>query len=107
MASSFVGVVKSRPSSFKKKVGLEARIFELIVNSIRDPSLAGEAFNGLIQELKLSLPRINNEVATNIIANIMVELFADSNPINERPGSKPLGDLATDMLIYFTSFDGE
>jgi len=103
-----MGIVKSRPSTVKKKYALEARIFELIVLTIRDPSTAGEGLNALIQELKLSLPTLNQSVALNLYSNIMVELFADSNPMNStKPGEAPLGALAESMVIHFTSINEE
>jgi hypothetical protein len=82
MASSFVGMFQGRPNSIKKKVSLEARIFELIVSTIRLPSTARE--NKSPKELKIGLLNISNDVATNIIFNIMVELFAESNPQNSK-----------------------
>lgn len=108
MVSSFLGVVKDRPRSFRSRMELEARVFELIVKTIRDPLTAAENINALVQVLGLSLPPLNGVVATNIIANVMVELFADSNPMNTHKGNgKPLGDLAIDMVIHFTSIPEE
>lgn len=108
MASSFLGVIKSMPSSIRRKWALEGRVFELMVNTIRDPLTAAVNINSLVQELGLSLPPLNQEVATNIIANIMVELFADSNPMNTHKGKgASLGDLAINMVMHLTSFEGE
>jgi hypothetical protein len=107
MASSFVGMFLGRPSSIKNKVAKEARIFELIVNTIRLPSTAGENINTLAQEMKISLPNISNDVATNIISNIMVELFAESNPQNSKYKGESLGDLAINMMMFLTSYSDE
>lgn len=107
MVSSFYGIFKSKPSSYKKKVSLEGFFFEQILLSIRDPSSAGDRISSICQELRLSLPHISNEVAQNLLANIAVELFAESNPSNSSNKGQGLGDLAINMMIYLTSIEDD
>lgn len=108
MASSFYGIFRSKPSSFKKKIHQQAYLFEKIILSIRDPLTAGDNINLIIQELKLPLPQISDEVGRNLLSNIAVELFAESNPANsQKVKGQSLGDLAVNMVIYMTSSEDE
>lgn len=108
MASSFYGIFRSKPSSFKRRIARESFLFEKIILSIRDPLTAGDNINLIVQELKLSLPHISNEVGKNLLSNIAVELFAESNPANsQKVKGQSLGDLAINLVIYMTSLEDE
>jgi len=90
------------PSRLAKKVMLETSFCESIMR-IMEGAEAADELNKLVGHLGLPLsPPIQKGEAPNILENIAVDRFADASEELSRPGSRPLGDLATDFVIYLT-----
>jgi len=74
---------------------------------IRGSLPAGASLNEVFQVLGFSLPKLSDFVALNVLENIVVEEFANSNPANtsktksKRP-SIGLGPLAEGLVMYLT-----
>lgn len=99
--SDYFGIMFSRPSRNRKSIELNAKVLYNLINIIRGVLPAGEALTDLCREWGISLPPIRDDIGINIIANIMVELFSNSQP--EVGKGKPLGLLAENFLIYLTT----
>lgn len=99
--SDFFGIMHSRPSRNRKSIEHNARVLFNLIEIIRGVLPAGQALTDLNQEWGIHLPPIRDDVGLNIIANIMVELFSQSQP--EVGKGKPLGLLAENFLLYLTT----
>jgi len=107
-AAMFMKVVFSRPSRFAAKFAENAFLTERVIKIIRGVEPAGEAFKSILG--KFPQPRLlptmfNDDVGLNIISNIMVELFSESNPLNSKKVGAPLGDLAIELVCLLTGID--
>lgn len=97
--SDFFGRVRNLPSRYRKKAYDSSEVLSNLIYIIRGSLPAGEAMTALARKWGFSFS-LTDEIATNIIANIMVELFSNSQP---QPGKgKPLGLLAEEFLIFLT-----
>nr|WTN86941.1 RNA-dependent RNA polymerase [Fusarium oxysporum mitovirus 3] len=97
--SDFFGRVRNLPSRVSKKAYDSSEVLSNLIYIIRGDLPAGQALTALARKWGFSF-NLTDEVATNIIANIMVELFSASQP---QPGKgKPLGLLAENFLIFLT-----
>jgi len=81
MVLTFFDKVLGLPSKFRKKLTDKSTIYECVQRIVRGSPQAGDllskAFGLLGYQFKLS-----NFVALNVLENIAVELFAESNPYN-------------------------
>lgn len=63
--------------------------------------------NNLIKLLGYQIPELTDEESQGILSNVVVELFAESNPENsdskKASSQKPLGLLACQLLMIITS----
>jgi len=98
--SDFLGRVRNLPSRVRDKAYKKSYALSRIIQVIRGTKPAGEAHNEISRQLGFSLPPINDLVGTNILANIMVQIFSESQP--EVGKGKPLGLLAQNYLMYIT-----
>ena len=97
--SDFFGRVRNLPSRVRKKAFDSSEVLSNLIYIIRGSLPAGEALTALARKWGFSFS-LTDEIATNIIANIMVELFSASQPV---PGKgKPLGLLAEEFLLFLT-----
>lgn len=113
--SSFYGMVKNLPSKFRKKIHGYTVNSELIMRIMRGNIEVGEGLKAFIKAN--SLPEFLADLITppngspeGFLQNIAVELFADSNPENDKfkkASSIPLGGLAETLVCHFTSFESE
>jgi len=101
-------IVFSRPSRFATKFAENAFLTERVIKIIRGVEPAKDAFIAILG--KFPQPRLRpemftDEVGMNIISNIMVELFSESNPLNSKKVGAPLGELAIDLVVFLTGLD--
>nr|BCY26967.1 RNA dependent RNA polymerase [Nigrospora sphaerica mitovirus 2] len=104
MVERWYGAVNQVRSRKRKDWGQQAYITEHMIKIIWGVLPAGEAINSIARRVGISLPSINDTVGMNILANIMVELFANSRSKMdpEAKGGYPLGALAENLLILIT-----
>jgi len=98
--SDFLGRIRNLPSRVRNKAYVKSYALSRIIQVIRGTKPAGEAHNEISRQLGFNLPPINDLVGTNILANIMVQIFSESQP--EVGKGKPLGLLAQNYLMYVT-----
>lgn len=109
--SSYYGQVEHRPSKYRKTMFDRSYVCERVLNSMRNPLVAAVSVNEIIGYLGYSIRPLKNEECLGILSSIAVEMFADSNPENDKGKGKPLGLLAEELILHFTSLmdtkDGE
>jgi hypothetical protein len=107
----FYSVVKTLPRRLTSGFVKTSYISELMMNFMRDKITATFLINEVIRHNGLILPRLlTDEESEGILCSMTVEAFAESNPENEvalKKKSKPLGLLATNLVIYFTGLEEE
>jgi len=103
--ADFYGIVKTLPSSLRKKFGQHGTLCEHILKCMWGVIPAGEAMNAIARQYNISLPTINDTVGMNLLANCAVESFASSQP--QVGKGKPLGLVAENILIYLTGIETE
>jgi hypothetical protein len=103
MVGDFYGRFQNKSSSFRKKMTLNSFIVEQIMRIIWGEQTADNGINAIIRRLKLPLPVVSG-VGQSLLANIMVELFSESNPEN-KDFSKSLPGLGERLLIYLTGHE--
>jgi hypothetical protein len=103
--------VKKFPSRMRKKLSLKVIVSEVMMYIMNGTLSANEGLNSLIRQFGYRIPELTLEECENVLSNIAVEMFADSNPqnvpISERSRQKPLGLLAENFLLYITSEEFE
>jgi len=86
-----------RPSRWIKSIHDKVIISESIMKIMKD-ILPVTDLNRLSKLLNIQLPDLTEDECRNIFVNVVVELFADSNPENftdeQRRKAKPLGLVA-------------
>lgn len=106
--SSYYGMIKGRPSRFKRDIELKS----LVVNNVMKITRSTEDISSLFMECAKALGFdmiISNYVALNVLSNIAVESFANSNPASDPvPSIKSrksigLGGLAINLVEFLTS----
>jgi hypothetical protein len=106
--ASFYTYVVQRPSRFRKSLEEPVRISECIMKIMKELHPASE-LNNLARQMGFHIRQLSEEECTNILSNIAVECFAESNPENQtkedKDKAKPLGALAESLLLYLTSDD--
>jgi hypothetical protein len=100
--AEFYGIVFQYPRRFRAKIQDDSHISELITKVIRGKETAGRALNTLIGYFNYPIRPLTESEGGNILANVAVETFADSNPANAKGKGYPLGKLAEDLLIALT-----
>lgn len=110
---SFYTFVVKRPSRFRKSLYPKVIISEFIMKVMKELQPVTE-INNLAKLLGHQLPELTFEESQGILSNVVVEIFAESNPENfseddKKKGKKPLGLLATQLVMFLTSpgFDNE
>jgi hypothetical protein len=64
---------------------------------------AGEAMDSIARKHCINLPPIRDGVGMNILSNIAVEFFANSNPENKhKKKGRPLGLVAISLVEFYT-----
>jgi len=103
----YYNYVKKFPSRFRKKLQDKVIVSEVMMKIMNGTLSADEGLNSLIRQFGYRIPILTLDECTNILSNIAVEMFADSNPQNvpiaERSKQKPLGALAENVLLWVTS----
>jgi len=92
-------LVKELPSRFIKKLEKRASLCEGVLKTIHGVIPADEWINSLIKQNNYQLPVLSSEVCKNILINVTVQAFADSNLLKEinTPSKEfPLTRLALD-----------
>lgn len=106
--SELYGFIKNRPSRYRKKILDKAYISERIILVIQGHLTAYDAMFSIIRRFGYPEFPLTPEMCDNIFQSFVVELFAESNPendkFNKRKNVKPLGQLAVDLTVYCTSF---
>jgi hypothetical protein len=82
-----------------------AMVTESIVSIIWGLIPAGPAMNAVAREYNISLPEIRNDIGMNILSNIAVESFSNSNPANKPHKGRPLGQIAINLVEYYTGLE--
>lgn len=104
----FYTYIVKRPSRFRKSLDNKVRISESIMKIMRG-SLPATEINNLIRQLEFRIPILTEEECINILSNVTVEIFAESNPENQseddKKKAKPLGLVAFNHLLIMTSDD--
>nr|QIR30254.1 RNA-dependent RNA polymerase [Plasmopara viticola lesion associated mitovirus 31] len=100
--SDYLGIVRSLPSRVKSKGEEQAFLTEHIIHIIWGTKPAGLCMTTLARRFTTLTNIITDQVSTNILANIMVELFSESNSALLKPGGKPLGLLAEAIVMLLT-----
>lgn len=109
MVAKFYGIFKNLPSRFRAKMAIKAFISEQVMKVTWGLLPASDAINAIIG--RLDLPKIpvplSEYSARSVLINVIVQLFADSNPdSSESEGKgKPLGLLATELVMRITSLE--
>jgi len=99
--SEFYGIVLQRPSRFRKGIEVKSQACERLLKVMRGVISASDALNSIARSNKVPIRDFDEEEGMGILQSITVECFAESNPLNQK-GGKPLGLLATDLLIGLT-----
>lgn len=103
---SFYTFVIKRPSRFRKALYPKIIASEFIMKVMKGLQPVSE-INNLAKLLGHRLPELTLEESQGILSNIVVEIFAESNPENfseadQAKGKKPLGLLAEQLVCQLT-----
>jgi hypothetical protein len=93
----FYTYVVKRPSRWRNSIFEKCIISEVIMKIMRGTQPVTH-LNEMCKLLNISLPELTRDECQNILSNVVVELFADSNPENfsddQKSKAKPLGLIA-------------
>jgi len=103
--SQFYKTVIPRNSVFSATLRDKSYFSELIMKVMRGAIAADKALNTLIGYFGHQIRQLTEEESLNILSNIAVETFAESNPVNQKGMGYPLGKLAEDLLIQLTGVE--
>lgn len=95
---------RTRCARIHRKIAFCATVMQITVGSIS----ANEGINSLIGQFGIPIWRPLTEAESRgVISNLIVEMFADSNPLNSKSsGGVPLGALAQDLVEKMTGEEG-
>jgi hypothetical protein len=101
---SFYDKVFHFRSKRTKKLFDQSQICERVMRITRDPSKAEFHINEIIKFRGYQIRSLNQQECESIIANIMIEMFTESNPENLSK-DKFLGLLAEELVLHFSKLD--
>jgi len=106
--ASYYGIVKGKPSKYRRKIHDLSLISELIIKVMRKVIPAGSALMQIAGSMNIQFNKdITDDVGYSILSNIAVEMFADSTAVLEDESGPPLGLLAENLVIYLTGLENE
>lgn len=101
--SEYYSLVKRFRSKRVKDLYKKSYICERVMKMTRGAS-PGTELNALCAFFGLPITEMSDEGSNVFITNICRDLYTEALGKMTAPGGEPLGDLATNLVMYFTSF---
>lgn len=89
----------------RRKIKQKSKICELMTKVMRGYLNANDAINDIIRDEGYPIRELYGEEGKSLIQNIAVELFAESCPTGKETNGKPLGLLAEQLVLKYSSLD--
>lgn len=105
MVGDFNGRFKNSPKRVKRTMILNFTISEQMILIIRDPLSAGERLTAISRALGYHNLSFTTKGGLSLLGKIMLNLFRMSDPLHSPQRGKPLGDLATSVVMYITGHE--